>query len=78
MLRWLDRLPLAPLVVAAVVLGLSPLLPEPHLLQKLGLLFEGQLDKPIDRLDLLMHASLPLLLVLKWVRSRQIHHHHRR
>lgn len=78
MLRWLDRLPLAPLVVAAVVLGLSPLLPEPHLLQKLGLLFEGQLDKPIDRLDLLMHASLPLLLVLKWIRSHQIHHHHRR
>jgi hypothetical protein len=78
MLRWLDRLPLAPLVVAAVVLGFSPLLPEPHLLQKLGLLFKGQLDKPIDWLDLLMHASLPLLLVLKWIRSRQIHHHHRR
>jgi hypothetical protein len=78
MLRWLDRLPLAPLVVAAVVLGFSPLLPEPHLPQKLGLLFEGQLDKPIDWLDLLMHASLPLLLVLKWIRSRQIHHHHRR
>jgi hypothetical protein len=78
MLRWLDRLPLAPLVVAAVVLGLSPLLPEPHLLQKLGLLFDGQLDKPIDRLDLLMHASLPVLLVLKWVRSRQIRRHHRR
>ncbi len=78
MLRWLDRLPLAALVVAAVVLGFSPFLPEPHLLQKLGLLYNGQLDKPIDRLDLLMHASLPLLLVLKWIRSRQVHRHHRR
>jgi len=78
MLRWLDRLPLAPLVVAAVVLGLSPLLPEPHLLQKLALLVDGQLDKPIDRFDLLMHASLPLLLVIKWVRSRQVRHHHGR
>lgn len=78
MLRWLDRLPLAPLVVAAVVLGLSPLLPEPHLLQKLRLLADGQLDKPVDRLDLLMHASLPLLLVLKWIRSRQVHRRHRR
>lgn len=78
MLRWLDRLPLAPLVVAAVVLGFSPFLPEPHLLQKLGLLFKGQLDKPIDRIDLLMHASLPLLLVLKWVRLRQVRHHRRR
>ncbi len=78
MLRWLDRLPLAALVVAAVVLGFSPFLPEPHLLQKLGLLYNGQLDKPIDRLDLLMHASLPLLLVLKWVRLRQVHRHHRR
>ena len=78
MLRWLDRLPLAALVVAAVVLGFSPFLPEPHLLQKLGLLYNGQLDKPIDRLDLLMHASLPLLLVLKWVRLRQVHRHHPR
>jgi hypothetical protein len=78
MLRWLDGLPLAPLVVAAVVLGLSPLLPEPHLPQKLGLLFAGELDKPIDRLDLLMHVALPLVLVLKWIRLTQIRRHRRR
>ena len=77
MLRWLDRLPLAPLVVAAVVLGFSPLLPEPQLLQKLGLLLDGRLDRPIDRFDLLMHASLPLLLIVKWIRSRQVRHRHR-
>ena len=77
MLRWLDRLPLAPLVVAALVLGFSPFLPEPHLLKDLGLLLKGQLDKPIDRLDLVMHASLPALLVLKWIRLRQVHRHRR-
>lgn len=72
MLRWLDKLPLAPLAVAAVVLGLSPSLSEPHLWQKLKLLFTGELNQPIDLLDLLMHASLLLVLVLKLLRLRQL------
>ena len=78
MLRWLDRLPLAPLALAAVVLGFSPLLPEPHLLQKLGLLFAGQLAKPVDVADLVVHASLPLVLLLKWVRIQQLRRHPRK
>lgn len=72
MLRWLDKLPLVPLVIAAVLLGLSPLWTEPHLLQKLGLLYTGRLDEPIDIFDLGLHASLPLVLVLKFFRLRQL------
>ena len=78
MLRWFDKLPLAPLAVAAVLLGLSPSLSEPHLLQKLTLLFAGGLDQPIDMLDFALHASLPLLLVLKLFRLRELDRHSRK
>jgi hypothetical protein len=64
-MSWLDRLPLAPLVVGALLLGLAPFAPEPHLVEKLRMLFAGALVRPIDIFDLLLHGSLPLLLVLK-------------
>ena len=67
-LRWLDRVPLTPLLIAAVLLGLSPPLAEPHLWQKLKLLVAGQLVRPVDIFDFLMHASLPLVLALKLLR----------
>lgn len=70
MLRWLDRVPLVPLAVAAMLLGLSPGFSEPHLLQKLRLLYAGQLDQPLDIFDLILHASLPLVLLLKLLRVR--------
>ena len=75
MLRWFDKIPLAPLAVAAVLLGLSPSLSEPHLWQKLRLLSAGGLDQPIDVLDLVLHASLPLALVLKLIRLRGLDRH---
>jgi hypothetical protein len=71
MLRWLDRLPVASLAVAAAILGLSPSLSEPHLLRQLRLVSAGDFEA-VDVLDLAMHASLPLLLVLKLLRSRRL------
>jgi hypothetical protein len=77
-LRWLDNFPLVPLTIAALLLGLSPVVSEPHLLQKLRLLFAGRLNEPLDIFDLAMHASLPLLLVLKLLRLRQLERHRRK
>ena len=68
MLRWLDRIPLLPLAVAALLLGLAPFTPEPHLVEKLRMLAGGVLTRPIDILDLALHASLPLLLGIRLVR----------
>lgn len=68
MLRWFDKLPLVPLAIGAVLLGLSPSLSEPHLWQKLELLYAGRLNHPVDIFDLVLHASLPLVLVLKLIR----------
>ena len=67
-MRWLDKLPLVPLALGALVLGLAPLLPEPHLWRKFAMLAHGQLHRAIDAADLIMHASLPILLMLKVAR----------
>ena len=67
-MRWLDKLPLGILVVAALVLGLAPFHPEPHLWEKLKMLAAGTLSRPIDIFDLLLHASFPLLLAAKLIR----------
>ena len=60
--RLLARIPWTVLLPVAVVLGLAPFRPEPHLVEKLRMLVAGQLIKPIDIFDLLMHGT-PLLLV---------------
>lgn len=74
-LVWLDRVPLGLLAAGALLLGLAPFLPEPHLWEKLKMLAAGTLKKPIDIFDLVLHASLPVLLGLKlvrqWSRRRQ-------
>ena len=67
-LAWLDRFPLMLLVVGALLLGLAPFMPEPHLLEKSRMLVTGALTRPIDIFDLLLHASLPVLLGLKLLR----------
>jgi hypothetical protein len=67
-MRWIDRLPLGPLVVAALLLGLAPFAPEPHLWQKLKMLANGALTRPIDIFDLVLHGALPALLAVRLVR----------
>ena len=68
LLLWLDKLPLTALVIAALALGLAPLTPEPHLWEKLKMLMAGTLSRPIDIFDLVMHATLPLLLAIRLIR----------
>lgn len=65
MWNWLDKIPLLPLVVGALLLGAAPFVPEPHLVEKLRMLMTGELARPIDVFDLFLHGILPLLLLLK-------------
>lgn len=67
-MAWLDHIPLLPLAVAALLLGLAPFVPEPHLWEKLRMLAQGTLSRPIDVFDLILHAAAPLLLGAKLVR----------
>lgn len=67
-MSWLDKVPLSLLILLSLTLGLAPFFPEPHLWEKLKMLFHGELRRPIDIFDLLLHGAAPLLLVLKLLR----------
>ena len=69
MIEALDKLPYSVLVIAALLLGFAPFYPVPHLIEKLGMLKNGTLSRPIDIFDLLMHASPFILLVAKIIRD---------
>ena len=68
-MNWLDKLPYTVILPLAVFLAVAPLTPEPHLWQKLKMLFAGTLSRPIDIFDLFLHGVPLLLLVLKLMRS---------
>ena len=64
-MAFIDKLPWLPLIIGALALGLAPFFPEPHLVEKTRMLFNGTLVKPMDIFDLIMHAALPALLLVK-------------
>jgi hypothetical protein len=53
------------LIVLCLTLGLAPFVPQPHLVEKLRMLFAGTLTRPIDVFDLLLHAAPWVLLAGK-------------
>ena len=70
-MRFLDSIPYRFLLPTALILGLAPFAPEPHLLEKLRMLAAGQLTRLLDIFDLLLHASPVVLLLLKFVLGRK-------
>lgn len=67
MLERLRALPWWFVVVACLTLGLAPLRPEPHLVEKVGMLLDGTLTRPLDVFDLVLHAAPWVLLLLRAV-----------
>lgn len=65
----LDNIPWPLLIVACLTLGLAPFVPEPHIWEKLKMLGNGELSKPIDIFDLLLHGLPWILLMLKSART---------
>lgn len=72
MFKYIDRIPLLPLVVAAVFMSLAPFSPEPHLLEKSRMLINGELIKPIDIFDLFLHSFLIVLLAIRLIRYKKV------
>lgn len=56
MRAWLLGLPWPLVLLACLTLGLAPFTP-PHLVEKLGMLARGELRRPLDWFDLLLHAA---------------------
>jgi len=67
----LKKLDYTVLIVLALFLGLAPFTPEPHVAEKLRMLSEGTLKRPIDIFDLFFHLAPVLLIVLKFVLGRR-------
>lgn len=66
-MSWLDNIPLVILIALAAWMAVAPITPEPHLIEKLRMLSQGTLVKPLDIFDLLLHsAPIVLLLVRLW------------
>lgn len=69
-MQWLDRTPTSLLVIASVFLGLAPFVPEPHAVEKIRMLLQAELVRPIDIFDLIFHLSPFLLLMLQLTRKK--------
>ena len=68
-MKWLDEIPYLILIGLAVLMAMLPFEPQPHLLEKLAMLSNGTLSKPMDIFDLFWHLLPTILLLIKFLRS---------
>jgi hypothetical protein len=61
----IDKLPYSVLIVITAILLLAPLRPMPHVVEKLIMLKNGSLQRPIDIFDLCYHMAPLLVLLIK-------------
>jgi len=69
MLSFLDKIPYSALIVLTILMLLLPFRPMPHVMEKLIMLKNGILNKPIDIFDLFYHTAPLILLIVKAVRD---------
>lgn len=65
MVTLVKKIPYVVLVPLTVFMLLAPFKPMPHILQKLIMLKEGALSRPIDIFDLFYHLAPLALLIVK-------------
>ena len=69
MFNWLDKIPYLLLIAVSVFMLLAPFRPMPHVIEKLAMLKNGTLSKPMDIFDLFFHLMPTVLLIIKFVRQ---------
>ena len=65
----LDKIPYTVIIPLAVWMLLAPFRPMPHALEKMNMLLNGTLIRPVDIFDLFFHLFPTLILLLKIFRS---------
>lgn len=70
MTRVLKKIPYAVLIPLTVFMLLAPFKPMPHVWEKLIMIKEGTLSRPIDIFDLIYHLA-PLVMLIGKVRLHQ-------
>ncbi len=64
----MDNISWGLIIIACLTLGLAPYSP-PHIVEKIQMLFKGDLKRPIDWFDLVFHSVPWILLALKGIIS---------
>lgn len=70
-MKFIDQLPLPLLLVITVLMLGAPFVPEPHLVEKMRMLSDGTLTRPLDIFDVFWHLLPATLLVIKLVRAKK-------
>ena len=70
-MRFIDRIPFVLLLLATLFMLGAPFVPEPHLVEKMRMLAEGTLTKPLDIFDVFWHLLPATLLAVKIVRLKR-------
>ena len=68
-MAWIDSIPYPLLILMTVLMLLAPFRPMPHVVEKLIMLKNGMLTKPIDIFDLFFHLAPMVLLIVKILRN---------
>jgi hypothetical protein len=68
--RFVDGIPLPLLIGLAIIMLGAPFVPEPHLVEKMRMLADGALTRPLDIFDVLWHLLPTILLAVKLARRR--------
>jgi len=71
-MKWIDEISYVFLIGIAILMALMPFNPEPHLVEKVRMLMQGELHKAMDIFDLFWHLLPTCLLLLKLVRAQQV------
>jgi len=71
MFSFLDKISYSMLIIFTVMMLLAPFRPMPHVVEKLIMLKNGVLNKPIDIFDLFFHLAPLILLIMKVIRDNK-------
>ena len=69
MWNFIDKIPYTLLIIFSVFMLLAPFRPMPHVLEKLMMLKNGTLHRPIDIFDLFYHLMPLMVLLMKLYRD---------
>jgi hypothetical protein len=69
-MRFVDRIPLPLLIGLTIFMLGAPFVPEPHLVEKMRMLADGTLTRPLDIFDVLWHLLPAILLAVKLSRRK--------
>jgi hypothetical protein len=69
--KFFNAIPWTFLLPVTILLALTPFKPEPHLVEKLRMLANGLLTRPVDIFDLFMHGGPILLVFAKFLLERK-------